>query len=52
VARSSYVDPRLFDLYEHQKTIRTALERVGSNDLRLPRVRSRVERAVLDLLAD
>jgi DNA topoisomerase IB len=52
VARSSYVDPRLFDLYEHGRTIRPALEKIGSEDLQSPRVRVRVERAVLDLLAD
>lgn len=50
VARKSYVDPRLFDLYEHGETIRPALERVGSTNLQAPAVRVRVERAVLDLL--
>lgn len=52
VARKSYVDPRLFDLYEHGTTIRPALERIGSTDLESPTVRARVERAVLELLAD
>lgn len=52
VARKSYVDPRLFDLYEHGTTIRPALERIGSADLESPKVRVRVERAVLELLAD
>ena len=52
VARKSYVDPRLFDLYEHDRTIRPALQRIGSTDLASATVRPRVERAVLDLLAD
>lgn len=52
VARKSYVDPRLFDLYEHGETIRPALERIGSADLESPKVRVRVERAVLELLTD
>ncbi|MGF0116235.1 DNA topoisomerase IB [Promicromonospora sp. Marseille-Q5078] len=38
VARSSYIDPRLFDLWEHGETIGTT------------RSRSAAERAVLDLL--
>ncbi|MCK9795739.1 DNA topoisomerase IB [Isoptericola sp. 4D.3] len=38
VARSSYIDPRLFDLWEHGETITPT------------RTRSRAERAVLDLL--
>lgn len=52
VARKSYVDPRLFDLYEHGVTIRPALERIGSDDPRAPQVRVRVETAVLELLTD
>lgn len=51
VARKSYVDPRLFDLYEHGETIRPALARIGSTDLQAPAVRVRVERAVLELLS-
>jgi DNA topoisomerase IB len=52
VARRSYVDPRLFDLYENGVTIAPALKRVGSVDLNQAEVRVAVERAVLDLLGD
>lgn len=52
VARKSYVDPRLFDLYEHGVTITPALQGVRTADLRSDRVRVRVEQAVLDLLSD
>lgn len=52
VARKSYVDPRLFDLYENGVTVGPALRRLGSSDLNADKVRQAVERAVLALLAD
>ncbi len=52
VARKSYVDPRLFDLYERGVTVAPALTGVDPGDLRTDRVRVRVEQAVLELLAD
>jgi DNA topoisomerase I len=47
VARKSYVDPRLVDLFEHDVTIAPAL---GSGDLSHTRVRESVEHAVRELL--
>jgi DNA topoisomerase IB len=52
VARKSYVDPRLFDLYENGVTIAPALRRLGSADLASDRVRQSVEQAVLEALTD
>jgi DNA topoisomerase-1 len=50
VARKSYVDPRLVDLFEHDVTIAPALEELGSSDLSRTRVRESVEHAVRELL--
>jgi DNA topoisomerase I len=50
VARRSYIDPRVFDRYLSGWTIAGALERIPSFDIADDRVRTRVERAVVDLL--
>ena len=50
VARRSYIDPRVFDRYLSGWTIAGALERIPSLDVADNRARTRVERAVLDLL--
>jgi DNA topoisomerase-1 len=50
VAKKSYVDPRLVDLFEHDVTIASELEKLGSADLTRARIRESVERAVHDLL--
>jgi DNA topoisomerase IB len=53
VCRASYIDPRVFDKYRACVTVADSLRRVGTTpDLAKPRVRSQVERAVLDLLDD
>jgi DNA topoisomerase I len=52
VARRSYIDPRVFDRYLSGWTIAGALERIDNLDPADDRVRNRIERAVLDLLAD
>jgi DNA topoisomerase I len=54
VCRASYVDPRVIDRYKAGATIAPALGASGSDgpDLTRPRVRRRVESAVLDLLAE
>jgi DNA topoisomerase IB len=54
VARSSYVDPRVIDRYKAGTTIAPALGTMngGGPDLARPRVRRRIEAAVLELLAD
>ena len=58
VCRASYVDPRVIDRYHAGATIAPALGRLmdGRNgdgpELSSPRVRRRVETAVLDLLDD
>jgi DNA topoisomerase I len=50
VARQSYIDPRVFDRYLSGWTIAGALERIRSLDVADDRVRTRLERAVVDLL--
>lgn len=50
VARKSYIDPRVWDRYDSGHTIRGELERIGSLNGPDDRKRSRLERAVLDLL--
>jgi DNA topoisomerase IB len=52
VARASYVDPRIIDRFKAGTTIGPALGAVngGGPDLARPRVRRRIETAVLDLL--
>lgn len=52
VARRSYVDPRVFDRYLSGWTIAGALDRLGRLDPVKDRHRARLERAVLELLAD
>jgi hypothetical protein len=42
----------VFDRYRSGWTIRGALEQVGSADLARPRVRGRIEAAVVDLLEE
>lgn len=51
VARGSYVDPRVVRAQESGRTISAAVDRVGSDDLTRPRVRAKLERAVIRLLA-
>ena len=52
VARASYIDPRVFDRYLSGWTIAAALERLPKLDPADDRIRARIERAVLDLLAE
>jgi DNA topoisomerase-1 len=54
VARASYIDPRVIDRYRAGTTIAETVQQLpsGEPDLARPRVRSRVEAAVLGLLAD
>jgi DNA topoisomerase I len=52
VARRSYIDPRVFDRYQSGWTIAGELKRIGSLDGPDDRRRTRLERAVLDLLDD
>lgn len=51
VCRASYVDPRVIDRFQAGVTIARAIGRAGPN-LGRARVRTRVERAVLELLED
>ena len=52
VARSSYVDPRLIDLYDDGATVLSALERAAAEaDDESPYLHGTVERAVLRLLS-
>jgi DNA topoisomerase-1 len=52
VARRSYIDPRVFDRYQSGWTIGGELDRIGSLTGPDDRRRTRLERAVLDLLHD
>ncbi len=52
VCRASYVDPRVIDRFEAGVTIAPALGASLAPDLARPRVRMRVEQAVLELLDD
>jgi DNA topoisomerase I len=54
VARRSYIDPRVFDRYLSGWTIAGALEQIPDPELDVAddRVRTRVERAVVDLLVE
>jgi DNA topoisomerase I len=52
VCRASYVDPRVIDRYQDGVTIAPTLEHLDGPDLADPAVRTRIERAVLDLLGD
>jgi DNA topoisomerase IB len=51
VCRSSYIDPRVIDLYDDGFTIATSLERLGADgDFGQPATHGTVEAAVLRLL--
>ena len=52
VARRSYIDPRVFDRYLSGWTIAAALDRIPELDVADDRVRTTVERAVVDLLVE
>jgi DNA topoisomerase IB len=52
VARRSYIDPRVIDRYLSGWTIADALDRLRPRDPGHDRDRARIERAVLDLLAE
>jgi DNA topoisomerase I len=52
VARRAYIDPRVLDRYLSGWTIGPALDRIPDLDPADDRVRARIERAVLDLLAE
>jgi DNA topoisomerase IB len=50
VARSSYIDPRVFDCFDAGITVAGALDALGDVDLGQPATQGPVEAAVLDLL--
>jgi DNA topoisomerase IB len=52
VARRSYIDPRVFDRYQSGWTIAGALQRIDRLDPADDRIRAKIERAVLDLVAE
>jgi DNA topoisomerase I len=52
VARRSYIDPRVFDRYQAGHTVAGALQRMEELEVADDRTRNRVERAVLELLAE
>jgi DNA topoisomerase IB len=52
VARRSYVDPRVFDRFQAGHTIAGPIQRMEDLEVADDRIRNRVERAVLDLLAE
>ena len=52
VARRSYIDPRVFDRYMSGWAIAGALDRLPTLDVADDRVRTRIERAVVDLLVE
>jgi DNA topoisomerase IB len=53
VCRASYIDPRVFDRFRSGWTIRTSLADLDEErHLGRPRVRKRIEAAVVDLIAD
>ena len=51
VARSSYIDPRVFERYRAGVTIESELEGIAGRELDEEQQRAEVELAVLDLLA-
>ena len=51
VARRAYIDPRVFDRYRSGWTIRSTLERIDGLGVAGDRTRTRIENAVVDLLA-
>jgi DNA topoisomerase-1 len=52
VARRSYIDPRVFDRYQSGHTVAGQIERLGELEVADDRARNRVERTVLELLAE
>ncbi|MFI8191748.1 DNA topoisomerase IB [Streptomyces sp. NPDC085946] len=53
VCRASYIDPRVFELFEQGETIAPALTRLGEHgDFGRPATQGAIEAAVLDLLGD
>ena len=52
VARRSYIDPRVFDRYQAGHTVAGPVKRLDELDVANDRSRNRVERAVLELLAE
>jgi DNA topoisomerase-1 len=52
VARRSYIDPRVFDRYLGGMTIKASLTQIEALDETSDQKRRRIERAVLDLLAE
>ncbi len=51
VCRASYIDPRVFDLYDAGVTIAGALDSLGDVDFGEPAIQGEIEHAVVDLLA-
>lgn len=52
VCRASYIDPRVFELFEEGVTVAPALDRLGEHGtFGRPATQGAVERAVLDLLS-
>ncbi len=51
VCRASYIDPRVFDLYDAGVTIAGALDSLGDVDLGEPAIQGEIEHVVVDLLA-
>jgi DNA topoisomerase IB len=52
VARSAYIDPRVFDRYRAGVTIGNGLDRLGEVDYGAPSTQGPIEEAVLDLLEE
>jgi DNA topoisomerase-1 len=52
VARSSYVDPRVIEQYEHGRTIARAIQRTGWDELESQEVREELEPSVARLVSD
>jgi DNA topoisomerase IB len=52
VARRSYIDPRVFDRYQSGHTVAGQIERLEELEVADDRTRNRVERMVLELLAE
>jgi DNA topoisomerase I len=52
VARSSYIDPRIFDRFEDGWTISGALHDLADAELGAPSIQGAVEEAVIDLLEE
>lgn len=51
MCRASYIDPKVFELFERDETIADVLTRLGEHgEFGRPATQGAVERAVLDLL--